>query len=316
MNGYGETGLWKAIQGFLPSNLHFTPEHHPEEDWWENRGHKIHIDRWRNPNAKIRLIMLHGIGTNGRQMSMILGRPLHEAGFELLAPDMPGYGCTVPYPSVTHTYDDWVRIGSDLVDHELETDPRPIALYGLSAGGAETFHIACINKNVKGIIGMTFMNMSDPTVRDQASRNVFMSRVASPLGSIQAAIPGLRSLPTPMWLVSRMSTLVNDPTALQIMMLDPSSAGRWNSMRFIISHVYYKPAMKPEGFDRCPILLTQPSEDRWTPRWISERFFARCKKADIKIVELEGAGHYPIEEKGLKQLADAVISFLNGLVDR
>jgi alpha-beta hydrolase superfamily lysophospholipase len=311
MTTYGETGIWKAIQAFLPERLHFTEDHYPEEDSWQTRGHTIHIDRWRNPEAKIRLILFHGVGTNARQMSMILGRPLHEAGFELAALDMPGYGQTRCNPSVIHTYDDWVGIGSDFVDHELENDSRPIVLYGLSAGGMETYHVAALNKKVKGIIGMTFMELSDYRTRDQASRNVFMSRLGMPMATFQSYIPLLRSITMPMWLVSRMSTLVNDPDALKVFMLDPSSAGRWNSARFLGSHASYKPAVAPEDFDLCPILLTQPMEDHWTPRWVSDVFFARLKKAEVKVVELEGAGHYPLEDLGLQQMADAIIEFLN-----
>lgn len=311
MTTYGETGLWKAIQAFLPERLHFTAEHHPEEESWVNRGHTIHLDRWRNPDAKIRIILFHGVGTNARQMSMILGRPLHEAGFELVALDMPGYGQTKVNPSVTHSYDDWVKIGSEFVDHELENDSRPIVLYGLSAGGMEAYHVAALNKKVKGVVGMTFMDLSDWKTRDQASRNMLMSRFGMPMASVQAMIPLLRSIRMPMWLVSRMSTLVNNPEALKVCMLDPTSAARWNSARFLGTHASYKPAMEPENFDVCPLLLTQPAEDFWTPRWVSEVFFARIKKVQVKIVELENAGHYPLEDPGLQQMADAIIEFLN-----
>jgi alpha-beta hydrolase superfamily lysophospholipase len=311
MTTYGETGIWKAIQAFLPERLYFTPEHHPTEDTWQNRGHTIHLDRWPNPTAKIRLILFHGVGTNARQMSMILGRPLHEAGFELVALDMPGYGATKVNPSVTHTYDDWVNIGSDFIDHELKHDSRPIVLYGLSAGGMETYHIAAVNKKVAGIIGMTFMDLSNWRIGDQASRNVFMSRFGMPMAIAQSYIPGLRSVKMPMWLVSRMSTLVNNPAALKVCMLDPSSAGSWNSARFLGTQAAYKPAVKPEEFDVCPILLTQPAEDRWTPRWISDVFLARVEKVSVKVVELEGAGHYPLEDPGLRQMVDAIVEFLD-----
>jgi alpha-beta hydrolase superfamily lysophospholipase len=311
MTTYGETGIWKAIQAFLPERLHFNEAHHPEEDSWQIRGHTIHIDRWRNPSAKIRLILFHGVGTNARQMSMILGRPLHEAGFEVSALDMPGYGQTKPNPSLTHSYDDWVQLGSDFVDHELAHDPRPIALYGLSAGGMLTYHVASLNKKVKGIIGMTFMDLSDQRTRDQASRNLFMSRVGMPLASFQSAIPLLRSIPMPMWLVSRMSTLCNNADALRVFELDHTSAGRWNSVRFLGTQASYRPVVKPEEFDVCPVLLTQPMEDRWTPRWISEVFFGRLRKADVRVVELQGAGHYPLEDPGLKQMAEAIVEFLN-----
>ena len=308
---YGDKGIWKAVQSFLPDRLHSKLEHHPEEDWWESRGHIIDLDRWRNPEAKIKLILFHSIGTNGRQMSLILVRPLHEAGFELAAIGMPGYGQTKINQCPSHTYDNWVNIGNDFINHELQQDSSPVALCGLRAGGMEAYHFAAVNKKVEGVIGMTLMDTSNWKVRDQASRNIFMSRVGIPIAQFQGSILPFGDQKLPMWLVSRMSTLGNDPDAVNIMMLDLSCAGCWNTMRFRGSHTSYKPAMEPEEFNVCPILLTQPAEDKWTPQWISEVFLTRLNKVNVKIVEMENAGHYPLEDPGLQQMADAIIKFLH-----
>lgn len=133
--GYQSQQAWREIQSFLPREYQLQPGHEPEEDWWTWRGHKIHLDRYRNPNAKVRVILLHGVGTNGRQMSTILGAPLFHRGFETVATDMPGYGVTKVAAGAKVTYDDWVQAASDFIDAELARDPRPIVLYGLSAGG-------------------------------------------------------------------------------------------------------------------------------------------------------------------------------------
>lgn len=104
-----------------------------------------------------KIILFHGVGTNGRQMSMILGGTLAKNGYEVIAIDMPLYGVTEVNKNMLITYNDWVQLGSDYIDYELSKDNRPIILYGLSAGGMETYQIACKNKKVKGIIGMTFL---------------------------------------------------------------------------------------------------------------------------------------------------------------
>ncbi|KAJ9238372.1 hypothetical protein DTO280E4_7491 [Paecilomyces variotii] len=178
---YETQKAWKDIQKFLPQRLAFTDDHSPVEEFWENRGHTIHLDRWRNPTAKVRVILHHGVGTNGRQMSMILGAPLHTAGFEVVAVDMPGYGCTKTACHTTVSYDDWVNIANDFINFELEKDDRPIVLYGLSAGGMLTYHVAALNKKVKGIVGMTFLDQRIQAVRDETARDLFMSRVGIPL---------------------------------------------------------------------------------------------------------------------------------------
>jgi pimeloyl-ACP methyl ester carboxylesterase len=308
---YESQSAWKDLQQLLPKRLHFTKDHHPEEEWWENRGHTIHLDRWKNPDAKVRVILHHGVGTNGRQMSLILGVPLHEAGFDLVAIDMPGYGCTKVSKNSTYSYDDWVDIANDFINFELQNDSRPIVLYGLSAGGMLTYHTAALNKKVKGIVGMTFLDQKIPQVGDETARNLFMSRVGLSVTRV-ANNPLTKDISIPMWLASKMDALTNNTQALKIMLGDPSSGGSWKSMRFLGSYSAYKPAVEPEVFDVCPILLTQPAEDKWTPLHLSNLFLSRVQKVPVTIVELENAGHYPIEDPGLQQMADAIIKFLNG----
>jgi alpha-beta hydrolase superfamily lysophospholipase len=306
---YADQKECKDIQSFLPKRLHFTPDHYPTEEVWHHRGHALHLDRWRNPSAEVRLIMHHGMGTNGRMMSMLLGVPLHEAGFELVAIDMPGYGCTVPAKNYVWDYNDWVKISSAFIDHEYEHDKRPIVLYGLSAGGGLTFHSAGLNGKVKGIIGMCFMDMRIQAVVDAACRNLVMSRIGVPSGGIMTKI-GLGWLSMPMWLTGRMSALVNNQQALQVCYKDNTSANAWVTMKFLASFSSYKPAKEPVDFDVCPILLTQPAEDKWTPLWVSEAFLKDVTKVPVKKVMLEGAGHYPLEDPGLKQMIEAIVVFL------
>jgi hypothetical protein len=50
-------------------------------------------------------------------------------------------------------------------------------LYGLSAGGMETYHVAAKNRKVSGIVGMTFLDQRIQQVRDETAYNRFMSRV-------------------------------------------------------------------------------------------------------------------------------------------
>ncbi|KAJ9327828.1 hypothetical protein DTO027B5_3627 [Paecilomyces variotii] len=283
---YENQKAWKDIQKFLPQPLAFTDDHSPIEEWWGNRGHTIHLDRWRNPIAKVRVILHHGVGTNGRQMSMIPEVSSHTAGFEVVAVDMPGYGCTKTACHTTVSYDDWVNIANDFINFELEKDDRPIVLYGLSAGGMLTYHVAALNKKVKGIVGMTFLDQRIQAVRDETARDLFMSRVGIPLAR-------LSDLP--------LFSLLIDPRR------DPG-------LHFLSTYASYKPALEPEEFDVCPILLTQPVKDKWTPLHLSELVLSRVKKVPVKIVELENAGHYPLEDPGLQQMADAIIEFLRELV--
>lgn len=310
--GYRDQKAWREIQSFLPLEYQLKPGQEPEEDWWDWSGHKIHLDRYRNPNAKIRVILLHGVGTNGRQMSTILGAPLFRRGFETVATDMPGYGVTKVAPGAKVTYDDWVQAASDFIDAELTRDPRPIVLYGLSAGGMQTYHVAALNKKVKAIVGMTFLDQRLRQVADETAYNKLMGRIGGPFMQLAVKL-GLGGVRMPMRLASKMSALVNNKAALAACLRDPTSAGNWVSCRFLASYITYKPAVEPEVFDVCPVLLTQPAEDRWSPLHLSEPFLQRIRREPVKIVSLANAGHYPIEQPGLDQMVEAIATFYSDI---
>ena len=311
-NTYAEQANWREIQKFLPESFQLRPGQEPKEEWWPWRQHQIHLDCYRNADAPLKVILFHGVGTNGRQMSTILGAPLARNGFETIAIDMPEYGLTQVGRGKPVRYDDWVQAGSDLINAELEKDGRPIVLYGLSAGGMETYHIAALNERVKGIVGMTFLDQREHQVRDETALNVIMSRLGVPLANLTARIP-LARIRVPMALASKMYALVNDKRALKVCLADRTSAGKWLTMSFLASYMGYMPAVEPEAFDVCPILLTQPAEDRWTPLHLSELFLRRIKRVPVKTVMLEKAGHYPIELPGLDQMVTAINEFCSAI---
>lgn len=130
---------------------------------------------------------------------------------------------------------------------------------------------------------MTFLDLREQQVRDETSLNLIMSRLGIPLVNLIArtALAGIRM---PMALASKMYALVNYKRALKACLADRTSAGKWVTMSFLASCVGYTPAVEPEAFDVCPILLTQPAEDRWTPLHLSQLFLRRIKRVPVKTV--------------------------------
>ena len=114
-----------------------------------------------------------------------------------------------------------------------------------------------------------------------------------------------------MSLASKMSALVNNKAALKACLRDKTSAGKWVTMKFLSSLTAYKPVVEPEGFAVCPVLLTQPEKDTWTPLHLSKLFLKRVNRVPTKVVMLENAGHYPLEQPGLTQMCDAVVEFIH-----
>ncbi|MGS0893342.1 alpha/beta hydrolase [Burkholderia stagnalis] len=312
---YADQPVWREMQAFLPPDFRWPDNRQPDEEWWRWNGHRLHLDTYRDPRARVKAILFHGVGTNGRQMSMIVGEQLARRGYETIAVDMPEYGMTEVARGALVRYDDWVRAGSDLVDAERARDDRPIVLYGLSAGGMLTYHVAALNGKVDGIVGMTFLDQRLQQVRDETARNRFMSRVGGPMTHFAAKTP-LKSMRIPMSLASRMSALVNDHDALKVWLSDRTSAGNAMTTAFLDSYMTYRPAREPEAFDVCPVLLTQPAADRWTPLHLSEPFLRRIRNVPVKVVMLENAGHYPLEQPGLSQMVTAIDGFYRDVTAR
>jgi pimeloyl-ACP methyl ester carboxylesterase len=112
-----------------------------------------------------------------------------------------------------------------------------------------------------------------------------------------------------MSLASKMRALCNDKQAMEVILKDKTSAANWATMRFLDSYGNFAPAIEPEDFDVCPILLTQPDKDTWTPLHLSMLVLEKIKKVKVDIVMLENGGHYPVEEPALTQMREAIIAF-------
>lgn len=305
---YAEQNAWKQLQTRLPDGYQLTAENSPQEYFWSWNNHQVHVDSYPRPQSTAKVILLHGVGTNGRQMSLILGHPLAQAGYETMTLDLPGYGLT-QYPAKKDIrYEDWINLVSDFVDAEAQKDARPIFLYGLSAGGMLTLHVAMNNKNIKGIIGMTFLDQQDLHVKKGTMRFSPLSPVLLPSMNLTAKTP-LGNIPVPMSWVSKMSKLSNDPEALKIMLQDKSSAGNAMSIKFLNSYMHYVPPYAISAFVQCPVLLTQPAEDRWTPLALSQNVMTRLT-VPHQTVMLPHGGHYPVEKPALDQLLSSSIAFI------
>jgi alpha-beta hydrolase superfamily lysophospholipase len=84
--------------------------------------------------------------------------------------------------------------------------------------------------------------------------------------------------------------------------------GNWVPARFLRTFLGASPALEPEQFQVCPVLLAHPGADRMTDIAHSRRFFERlaCPK---RMVVLEGASHMPTEHPGVEQLEESVLEF-------
>lgn len=307
---YAHIPLWRRYAELLPEGYGIGPGLEPAEEYWRWNGMDIHVDRYRNADAPAKIILLHGVGGNGRVLSFI-GVPLAARGFETAAPDLPGYGLT-DTKGVPYDYETWIRMAVDFVDHESSRDGRPIILFGLSAGGMLSYRAACRNSKVRGIAAGCILDFREPEVLESSAVTPAAARIGLPLLRLLAKIlPGLK---IPMKAVAKMEALVNDEELLRLLMSDTTSAGSRLPVVFITSMISSHPEIEPEDFAAKPFLLVHPAEDKWVDVRLSRLFFDRlaCPK---RLVILPEAGHFPCEMPGLRIMKDTVIEFFSEVAE-
>lgn len=310
MKSYNTNEAWKQLNALLPEDFQIKENNLPLEETWEWNGNQMHLDRYPNPDAEYRIFLHHGVGTNGRQMNMIFGHKMAELGYDVVAMDNLGYGMTeVNQKDIT--YSDWVRSFSDFVNAETKRDYKKPILYGLSAGGMLIYNAACFMNEVHGMIGMCFLQNDNKKVGNDTAKFHGTNWLVIPLME-KFSKTGLKTKKIAMKDVSKMDCLVNDKKALDIFLKDDASAGAKVQLQFLAEYMTYKLPIPVEEFDKCPIILTQPGDDRWCPLELSEISMEGIK-APYTVKILEGGGHYPMEEKALQQLIQYADEFIKGL---
>jgi len=310
MKTYHSNQAWKELNALLPKDFQITENNLPLEETWEWKGNHMHLDRYPNPEAEYRIFLHHGVGTNGRQLNMIFGHKMAALGYDVVAMDNLGYGMTeVNQKDITYT--DWVHSFADFVNAETKRDYKKPILYGLSAGGMLIYNASCFMDEVYGMIGMCFLQNDNKYIGNETARFKGTNWLVVPAME-KLSKTKIRTTPVAMKDVSKMNCLVNNEKALKIFLQDDASAGAKVQLQFLSEYMTYQLPVPVEEYDKCPILLTQPELDRWTPLELSE-ISMKGIKASYTVKILEGGGHYPMEEKALQQLMTYAHQFIQSL---
>jgi alpha-beta hydrolase superfamily lysophospholipase len=302
---------WKQIQQFFPEHNRISDACRPEECTVQFRDNIIRYDEYTpERESNVSIVMFHGVGGNGRILSFI-GVPLAKAGYHVVCPDLPGYG----YTRVRDTLDYplWIDVGSFMVRREIERG-RKVYVFGFSAGGMLAYNVVCTVEEVEGLIVTNILDNRYQEVRDSSAKNKFQSRIGIRLMNLLPAWAQKR-LKIAVKEVANMRTIVNDRLLLNILLKDKASAGSSVPLYFLVTMMKSIPLIEPQQFSLCPVLMTHPEDDRWTPVEVSRLFFDKIQ-APKRLRMLENAGHFPIESPGLQQLEEESINFIkNGIND-
>jgi alpha-beta hydrolase superfamily lysophospholipase len=298
-------GHWREVQRYVPEPHRIGTDDAtaPREEWWDWRGHRVHLDRHGPTGAPARLLVLHGGGGNGRLVGTVAVAAA-RAGYAAVCPDLPGYGLTrVPDRRVVR-YGDWVACARDLL--RAEAARGPVVVVGFSLGGLLAYD-AVAAVGAVGLVASSLLDPRDPVVRRRTARR--------PVGGLAAAVlPRLRTLDrvrVPVRWVAPVERIATDARLARLLATDPTAGGAAMPLGWFRTFLGSAPAVEPEDFDRCPVVLAHPAADRWTPVEASLRFLHRIPARHRRVVLLEAAGHLPVERPGVDQLADVVVEQLD-----
>jgi alpha-beta hydrolase superfamily lysophospholipase len=305
MDTYESNVMWRQYQPFFPPRMRCAPGATPREEWWRWRGLDVHVDRM--PGAGMKVIVLHGAGAYGRVMApaAVIAQ---RYGYETVAPDLPGYGLT-RVAARDMTYGLWIDCVCDLIAAERERDGKPIVLFGVSLGGLLAYQAAARSRAVVGLIATTLTDPRQHDVRRGFARRPLLGTIG--LWLLERLARLTDRLPLPMARISRMDRISNNPELSAIAMHDRLGGGSWVPARFVRTLMTTAPALEPEAFDICPVLLVHPGDDRMSDIALSRRFFERIA-GPKRMVVLDGASHMPTEHPGVDQLEAAVVEFMSG----
>lgn len=301
---YTDDDTWKKLQAFLPERNRIDSSCVPAETFCPFGSANVHLDVYNErSNNGVTIVLFHGVGGNGRLLSFI-AVPLAHLGYKIVCPDLPGYGYT-EYKGMP-TYNTWIDASVHIVRREKALCKNLFVL-GLSAGGMLAYNVACSHQGVSGVIVTTLLDNRFKEVREYSAKNKVHARIALPLLPF---IPRfIRRLKIPVRAVTNMKAIVNDERILSLLLRDKRGAGSSVYLGFLCSMMESVPAAEPEAFG-LPLLLCHPEKDRWTPERISRLFFDRIRGTkELRV--LENAGHFPIEQPGIGQLEEAIVSFIN-----
>jgi alpha-beta hydrolase superfamily lysophospholipase len=272
----------------------------PESTWWPWRDMTLHVARARRPAAVARLLILHGGGGHAGALWPFAALAAH-AGFDVLVPDLPGYGRTsVPDPAAVR-YVDWLDCVADLVRAETRADPRPLVVLGASMGGLLGYTAAGQAGGVTHVVATCLLDPADPVTwpalfRWGGARGL---RLMRPL--LRRVGPRLGRLRLPLrWLVP-MHRIANDPSLARLCLQDSRGGGGRVSLGFLVSFLFSRLPVPPEARHAPPVTLVHPGDDRWTPPAMSLAFFRRIA-APKDYRELPGGGHFPVEAPAVEVL--------------
>ncbi|MEU3271596.1 alpha/beta hydrolase [Saccharomonospora sp. NPDC006951] len=284
----------------LPAGLVPDPLPRKRSRHWSWRGTEVHTEYVGDPDSPRRAILLHGAGGHAAALwpYAVLAA---VAGFHVAVPDLPGYGRTVVPSAGRVRYPDWVELACALTERERREHDGELLLIGASMGGMLAYEAASRTGAADWVLATCLLDPRESVAREHIGKRAWQGRAAGPLLRVLAG--PLADVRVPIRWLANMSAIGNRPSLTELVTGDRRGGGSRVPLGFLRSFLTSAPSVEPEDAAGFELVLAQPARDRWTPPEVSLPFFERLGVGK-KLVLLPEAGHFPVEEPGVRVLAE------------
>lgn len=273
------------------------------EHWCRICGHDIRIDEWLPDGEPLgTIVCVHGAGGNGRILAPF-AKAFQQAGWRVIAPDLPGYGMTQTVAGHEWTYADWPLVIADLA----KVQSGKIVLAGASMGGLTAVYAAQHVQDLAGVIVTTLIDLAEEDTFVQAARWKLLGRLS--IFGMKVLPFLLDRLPLPLSAVAPIKAMSANRAMQKYFQTDQFLGRNWLPVKFWRSVHSYR--ISPIQLD-CQLLLVHPGKDDWTPYSVSLQTYDRIG-AEKTAVKLSNGSHLPLEQPAYDEMCSAVGSFLEGL---
>jgi len=277
----------------------------------QSNGKKINIEVYDtgNKNAPT-IIFAHGIAGYARVL-LPFTMPLFERGYNLVIPDMQGYG----YNSGLKGDFEWnahKQNLKDVIQYAKNKFHGKIVLGGGSMGGPLAYAASCESDKIDALICWCLWDFSDREFMLKETNTKSFTYLLIPLFKFLSIFMGKFRIKT--YSLISYDTLTDSQEFNDMVKNDPQ-AGTHITLKGAASLILQsKPCKSHEDYDK-PVLVLQPGNDKMTPKYYTEKVFRKLGSVNKKYVEIKGAPHFPVEKRYYDEWAEEVDAFIKSIRD-
>ena len=303
--------FWKnyMVQWF-GEELIFKWEKIAQVDNIKSNNKNIHLEIYSNPDKDSPTIVFsHGIAGYARVLLPFI-MPLFEKGYNFVVPDLQGYG----YNEGLKGDFEWnahVQNLVDTVEYAKKKFNGKIIIGGASMGGPLAYAASCmIPEKIDALICWCLWDFSDRKFMLKETNTGRFTYTLLPLFKLLSKLIGNVRIKT--YSLISYDTLTSSREFNNLIKNDPQ-AGTYITIKGALSLILQsKPKIIHNEYN-IPTLIVQPGEDRMTPKYYTKKTFDNIGSAKKRFIELEGADHFPIENKYYMTWAAEVDRFIKEL---